>query len=117
MRRSTECLGSASTPTERQGRRGVDSLRAVLGDPARYVNVALFLRAVARITSVVLVTVVAVDTFAARWEAVLIAVSVMVVIDYVVVGVAPRTLGRQHAARIALVTAPFVYGWPLCSRR
>ncbi|MFL6179962.1 MAG: hemolysin family protein [Actinomycetes bacterium] len=94
---------------EREGRRGVDALRAVLGDPARYVNVALFLRAVARITSVVLVTVVAVDTFGARWEAVLVAVSVMVVIDYVVVGVAPRTLGRQHAARIALVTAPFVY--------
>ena len=94
---------------EREGRRGVDALRAVLGDPARYVNVALFLRAVARITSVVLVTVVAVDTFGTRWEAVLVAVSVMVVIDYVVVGVAPRTLGRQHAARIALVTAPFVY--------
>jgi CBS domain containing-hemolysin-like protein len=94
---------------ERQGRRGVDSLRAVLGDPARYVNVALFLRAVARITSVVLVAVVAVDAFAARWEAVLVSASVMVVIDYVVVGVAPRTLGRQHAARIALVTAPFVY--------
>ena len=39
----------------------------------------------------------------------LVAVAVMVVIDYVVVGVAPRTLGRQHAARIALVTAPPVY--------
>ena len=94
---------------EREGRRGVESLRAVLGDPARYVNVALFLRALTRITGVVLVAVVAVDVFSERWEAVLVAVSVMVVIDYVVVGVAPRTLGRQHAARIALITAPFVY--------
>jgi CBS domain containing-hemolysin-like protein len=94
---------------ERQGRRGVESLRAVLGDPARYVNVALFLRAVARISGVVLVTVVCIDVFDTRWEAVLVAATVMVVVDYVVVGVAPRTLGRQHAARIALVTAPFIY--------
>ena len=87
----------------------MDALRYVQSDPARYVNVAMFLRAVARITSVVLVSVVAIDVFDARWEAVLVAASVMVVLDYVVVGVAPRTLGRQHAARIALVTAPFVY--------
>ncbi len=94
---------------ERQGRRGVEALRQVLADPARYVNVALFLRALARISAVVLVAVVALDVFASRWEAVLVSVSVMVVVDYVAVGVAPRTLGRQHAARIALVTAPVVY--------
>ena len=94
---------------ERQGRRGVEALRQVLADPARYVNVALFLRALARISAVVLVAVVALDVFASRWEAVLVAVSVMVVVDYVAVGVAPRTLGRQHAARIALVSAPVVY--------
>jgi CBS domain containing-hemolysin-like protein len=94
---------------EREGRRGAVALRAVLSDPARYVNVALFLRAVGRITAVVLVTVVALDVFPDRWQAVLAAASVMVVVDYVVVGVAPRTLGRQHSARIALVTVPTVY--------
>jgi CBS domain containing-hemolysin-like protein len=94
---------------ERENRSGATALRAVLADPARYVNVALFLRAIARITSVVLVTVVALDVFEVRWQAVLVAVSVMVVVDYVVVGVAPRTLGRQHSARVALVTVPTVY--------
>lgn len=94
---------------EREGRHGVSAMRQVLADPARYVNVALFMRAVARISAVVLATVVALDVFDARWEAVLVAASVMVVVDYVVVGVAPRTLGRQHAARIALVTAPVVF--------
>lgn len=94
---------------EREGRHGVAAMRQVLADPARYVNVALFMRAVARISAVVLVTVVALDVFDARWQAVLVAASVMVVVDYVVVGVAPRTLGRQHAARIALVTSPVVY--------
>ncbi len=94
---------------ERQGRRGVESLAKVLADPARYVNVALFLRAIARISAVVLVALVSLDVFDQAWEAVLVAVAVMVVIDYVVVGVAPRTLGRQHAARIALITAPVVF--------
>lgn len=94
---------------EREGRRGVTALRQVLADPARYVNVALFLRAVARISAVVLVAVVALDFFEERWQAVLVVVGVMVVVDYIVVGVAPRTLGRQHAARIALVTAPAVH--------
>lgn len=94
---------------ERQGRHGVVALRKVMADPAPYVNVALFLRALARITAVVLVAMVALDAFASRWQAVLVAASVMVVIDYVVVGVAPRTLGRQHAARIALASAPVVH--------
>jgi CBS domain containing-hemolysin-like protein len=94
---------------ERAERRGAEALRRVVLDPARYINVALFLRAVARITATILVTLVALDAFADRWQAVLVSASVMVVVDYVVVNVAPRTLGRQHAARIALITAPTVY--------
>ena len=85
---------------ERAERRGAEALRRVVLDPARYINVALFLRAVARITATILVTLVALDAFADRWQAVLVSASVMVVVDYVVVNVAPRTLGRQHAARI-----------------
>lgn len=94
---------------EREGRRGVGALRQVLADPARYVNVALFLRALARISAVVLVAVVALEVFETEWQAVLVAVGVMVVVDYIAVGVAPRTLGRQHAAGIALVMAPVVH--------
>ena len=50
----------------RQGRRGSHRLQLVVADPARYVNVALFLRALAEITAIVLVTVVALNVFAAR---------------------------------------------------
>jgi len=56
-----------------------------------------------------LIAVVALDVFDQRWTAVLVASSIMVVVDYVAVGVAPRTLARQHSARIALITAPAVY--------
>ena len=94
----------------RQGRRGADRLAVVVADPARYVNVALFLRALAEITATVLVTLVTLNVFPTRWEAVLVSSLTMVVVTYVVIGVAPRTLGRQHAGRVALVAAGPIYG-------
>jgi CBS domain containing-hemolysin-like protein len=93
----------------REGRRGALRLEQVLADVARYVNVALFVRVVCELTAVVMVTVVCLDTFATRWQAVLVASGVMVVVSYIVVGVAPRTLGRQHADRVTLAAAPIVY--------
>jgi CBS domain containing-hemolysin-like protein len=94
----------------RQGRRGSHRLQVVVADPARYVNVALFLRALTEITAIVLVTVVALNVFPARWEAVLVSSVTMLVVTYVVIGVAPRTLGRQHSGRVALAAAPPIYG-------
>jgi CBS domain containing-hemolysin-like protein len=93
----------------REGRRGALQLEQVVGDVARYVNVVLFVRVAAELTAVVLVTVVCLDLFAARWQAVLVASGVMIAVSYVAVGVGPRTLGRQHAAGVALATAPVVY--------
>ena len=40
-----------------------------------------------------------------RWPVVLLTVLVMIVVVYVALGVGPRTLGRQHADRVALATA------------
>jgi CBS domain containing-hemolysin-like protein len=93
----------------REERRGALRLQSVLTDPARYVNVGLFLQTIAEITAIVLVTVVTLNVFDQRWEAVLISSASMVVIAYVIVGVAPRTLGRQHSGRIALAGAGVLY--------
>ncbi len=93
----------------KEGRRGAARLQQVLADPARYLNVALFLRAIAEITATVLITLVTLNVFTERWVAVLAASGSMVVIAYVIIGVAPRTLGRQHAARIALISAAPLY--------
>ena len=92
----------------REGRRGAVSVLAVASDPARYVNVLMFLRSAAEVAAVVLVAVVIDDLLDPTWVSVLIAVAVMVVIAYVVIGVAPRTIGRQHAAGVALLAAPVV---------
>ena len=52
-----------------------------------------------------IVTSYCVDRVPGSW-AVALAVVVMVVVSYVLVGVAPRTIGRQQAERVALVGAP-----------
>jgi CBS domain containing-hemolysin-like protein len=89
----------------REGRRGAKRLVQVVADPARYLNVALFLRVLCEVMATVLVAVVCLDRFSSTAAAVLVAGLIMVVVSYVVVGVAPRTLGRQHAPRVALAAA------------
>ena len=94
----------------KDGDRRAARLLAVLADRPRHVNVLLFLSTVASVTATVLVGYVSVDLIAVQGGgspvlALLVAVAVMVVVAYVVVGVAARTLGRQHAERIAMAAA------------
>lgn len=88
----------------------VERLMPILDDRARYVNVLFFLSTIANVTAVVFVGYVAVRALTtsdgwSTWLALLVVIAIMVVIAYVGLGVAPRTLGRQHADRIALLAA------------
>jgi CBS domain containing-hemolysin-like protein len=91
----------------REGARGSVRLSQVVEDRARYVNVLLFLHLCCSTMAIVLVAHVATTTWSGdrEWLALVGAAAIMVVIGYVVLGVAPRTLGRQHADRIALAAA------------
>ncbi|MDX2643217.1 hemolysin family protein [Streptomyces sp. PA03-1a] len=89
----------------RAGRRGADKLLAVSSDPTRYLNVALLVRVACEMAAAVLVTVVCVRHFEETWQAVLVAVAVMIVVSYVAVGVSPRTIGRQHPLNTATAAA------------
>jgi len=89
----------------RQGRRGSARLARMVADPARYVNVALLGRVTCEIVATVLVARVVFEHVSTAWLAVLIAAAVMVVVSYVLVGVAPRTLARQHPGRVAVALA------------
>jgi CBS domain containing-hemolysin-like protein len=89
----------------REGRRGGGQLRRVVADSARYLNVMLLLRVVAEMTAAVMVTVVCLRIFAENWQAILVASAVMVVVSYVVIGVSPRTVGRQHREAVGLISA------------
>ena len=88
----------------------VERLLPILNDRARYVNVLFFLSTIANVTAVIIVGYVAVRALItsdgwSTWLAMLVVIAIMVVIAYVGLGVAPRTLGRQHADRIALIAA------------
>ncbi|WP_448624567.1 hemolysin family protein [Geodermatophilus sp. URMC 64] len=92
----------------REGVKRSRSLEEVLSERARHVALLLLLRIVCETLAAVLVTVVLYDVWGSGWRAVLTAAGVMIVVSYVLVGVGPRTLGRQHAYGIALATAGLV---------
>lgn len=94
----------------REERSGVEQLAIVIEDRPRYVNVMLFLSTIATTAAIALVVYVAVMALTVRsgWPtagSLALAVAIMVIISYVVLGVAARTLGAQHADRIALRAA------------
>lgn len=93
---------------DREGRRGAGALAAVASDVVRYVNLLLLLRLLCELTATTLVTLVAVDTWGVGWQAALVSAGAMTLVSFVVVGVAPRTLGRQHAYAVGRATAPLV---------
>jgi magnesium and cobalt exporter, CNNM family len=95
-----------ATELEHELRPGARGLVRLLDDAPRHLNVVLFVRMLAEAAAVVLATVLVLDLLGSgRWTSVLVAVGVMFVVLFVLVGVGPRTLGRQHAESIALGTA------------
>ncbi|PRY42088.1 CBS domain containing-hemolysin-like protein [Geodermatophilus tzadiensis] len=92
----------------RDGVRRAATLEDVLSERARHVSLLLLLRIVCEMVAAVLVTVVVLELVEGTGRAVLVAAAVMTVVSYVLVGVGPRTLGRQHAYPTALATAGLV---------
>lgn len=87
-------------------RAGARRLLTLLDDAPRYLNTALLLRMLCEIAAIVIVTQLVRDFWDGRfWPALATSIAVMTVISFVAIGVAPRTLGRQHAQRVALLTA------------
>ena len=87
------------------GRPGATRLRSMLDDLPRYLNTALFVRSLTEISAIVLVAKVAFTQMERVWLAGLITAGSMFIISYIFWGVAPRTLGRQHADRVACASA------------
>ncbi|WP_153506338.1 hemolysin family protein [Cumulibacter manganitolerans] len=96
------------TELVKDGKRGARALAVVVDDLPRHTNLLLLLRLMCEMTAVVMVTVVITNYVDETWIQVLAAAAGMVVISYVLIGVGPRTLGRQHAYTIALPTAALV---------
>jgi CBS domain containing-hemolysin-like protein len=107
-------LGSASRARAEEmladGRAGARRLTTLLADPVRYLNTALLLRLLCEIAATVIVTQLVRNAWSGGfWGAAATSIAIMLVVSFVVIGVAPRTLGRQHAERVALASAPPLY--------
>src|SRR5690606_27923986 len=92
----------------RSGRSGARQLAAVVEDRTRHINLLLLLRLGCELTATVLVTVVLLRWIESEWLAVLVAAAVMLVISYVLVGVGPRTIARQHPYGVGSALAGLV---------
>src|SRR6185295_1757248 len=94
---------------ERLGLRGAKALRAVAADVPRHTNLLLLLRLACELTATTLVAIAVVRARGdADWLAALVTAGAMTIVSFVVVGVGPRTIGRQHAYAVGRAAAPLV---------
>ena len=93
----------------RDGASGAVRLQKVLADPPRSLNLLLLLRMICELSAVGIVVSYCIDRVDGSLG-VILAVALMTVISYVFVGVAPRTIGRQQADKVALRGAGVAFG-------
>jgi len=80
---------------ELESKRGESLLKKFGKQPAKYLNVILLVRKTCELTATVLVASILLRNYPSA-QAMALTVLIMVIISYVVVGVGPRTLGKQH---------------------
>ncbi len=88
----------------RDERPGAVRLARVINERPRYINLVVLLRIACEITATALLVDFLYERLGLDWG-LIAAAAIMVVISFVLIGVGPRTLGRQHAYSIALGAA------------
>jgi CBS domain containing-hemolysin-like protein len=80
---------------ELESKRGGQLLRKFGLQPAKYLNVILLVRKTCELTATVLLASILLRNYSSA-QAMSLTVLIMVIVSYVVVGVGPRTIGKQH---------------------
>jgi CBS domain containing-hemolysin-like protein len=88
----------------RDERPGAVRLLRLVGDRPRYINLVVLLRITCETTATVLLVAFLYEDLGLEWG-LFAAAAIMVVVNFVAVGVGPRTIGRQNAYSIALLAA------------
>ncbi len=78
-----------------ESKRGGELLRRFSKQPAKYLNVILLVRKTCELTATVLLASILLRNYSSA-QAMSLTVLIMVIVSYVVVGVGPRTRGKQH---------------------
>jgi len=88
----------------REGRPGAVRLARVMLERPRYINLIVLLRIACEVSATVLLAAF-LDGSLGVTGGLVAAAAIMVVVSFVAIGVGPRTVGRQNAYSIALLTA------------
>ncbi len=84
-----------------EGQPGAAAVKEITDDPAPELTAATFLRVLCEVAAVVLVSLVVVANLKGLGAQLGLSIGVMGLVSFIAWGVAPRTLGRQNAERIA----------------
>ncbi|WP_163507614.1 hemolysin family protein [Fodinicola acaciae] len=92
----------------RESVRGSRALSALVGDRkefARHISLLLLLRLVCELSATTALAVFTIRQWGVGWLAGLVTAGTMTVVSFVLVGVGPRTIGRQRSYPVALIAA------------
>ena len=109
MRASRSGAGELARSRTGRRRRAATRLQAVLAEPARYLAVLLLARVSGETGAVVLVAAALEHWLGNGWRTFLITAAIMIAVLYVLAGIGPRVLGRQHERSVALAAADVLY--------
>ncbi len=93
-----------------QDQRGAERIRLIAADPVPSINAVMFARMGMEITSIVMASLVLFTAFTVDWQRAVVTIVVTLTVSFILWGVAPRTLGRQHPERTMRAFAPLVSG-------
>ena len=93
-----------------QGEKGADRIFLIAQDPAPTINAVMFTRMTLEITSIVLASLVIFTQLAMDWQRALVTIGIMLVVSFILWGVAPRTLGRQNPEKTLRIFGPLASG-------
>ena len=88
--------------------RNAGSLRKIAADPEAHDNAVVFMRILTETAAAVLVTAAFMLALDDITLAIVIAIVIMTLISFVLVGASPRSVGRQHATGLLTFAAPVV---------
>lgn len=88
--------------------RAAERIKLIAQDPAPSINSVMFVRMLCEATATVTVALVMFSVFETRWGQMSTSIGIIFVVAFILWGVAPRTLGRQHPEEFMRIFAPLV---------
>ncbi len=91
-----------------EGGRGGERIKLISQDPAPSINAVMFVRMLCEVASIALVALVVFNNLKTPLGQISTTVAIMFVVAFILWGVAPRTLGRQHPEQVMQAFSPLI---------